>query len=94
MPTVTITANQGSIYANAIAGTGQVLEENCQVAKSGLYDGSISAQHIFNQTLRKANSYFNDTSKGDCIEIIQVGNVNGRSTGASRLVLSPNDAYI
>lgn len=91
---MTIIANQGSIYGNAISGTGQVLAENGIVVKSGLYDGAINAQRIFNQTLHSAHSEFNDTSKGDRIEIIQIGNINARSTSASRILISPNDAYL
>ena len=91
---MTVTANQGSIYANAITATGQVLDTSALVVKSGLYDGSIQAQRIFNHTLHTANSQFNDTSKGDRVEIIQIGNVNARSTAASRIFISPNDAYI
>ena len=89
-----ITANQGSVYANGISGAGEVLGENAEIVKSGLYDGSINAQSIMNQTLHSANAQFNDTSKGDRIEIIQFGNVNARSTSASRVLISPNDAYI
>ena len=38
-PTVTLKARLGSIYANAITGTGQVLDSSPTVVKSLLYDG-------------------------------------------------------
>ena len=93
-PTVTLRATHGSIYANAISATGEILDTSPVVIKSGLYDGSIAAQSVFDQTLMNANTKYNDTSKGDRIEIIQIGNVNARSSQSSRMIISPNEAYI
>ena len=93
-PTVTATATHGSIYGNGISATGSVLDAGVTPTSSLLYNGNIGAQELFNQTLHKANLKFNDTSKGDVVEIIQIGNINARSTSAARTVVSPNDAYL
>lgn len=94
MPTVTVTATQGSIYANRISATGSVLPSDAAVVKSQLYTGQIEPQALFTEALGKANSNFNDTSRGDRIELIEIGNSRARSTQSAKVLISPNDAYV
>ncbi len=92
---MTVVANQGSIYANAIESTGAILDTSALKVASVVYEGGgIQAGALFNETLSTANGGFNDTSRGDKIEIIEVGNSNARSTASARIIVSPNDAYL
>ncbi len=95
---ISVTASQGSIYANAIEDTGYLLTTEAEVTASLIYNNEegnvIGAGENFNTTLLTANEHFNDTSRGDQIILIEVGNSYGRSTGSTKFIISPNNAYI
>ena len=92
-PLITVKAKFGSIYANAISGNEIVLPREAVRVASELYKQDIGSQDLF-QTLQGASKSFNDTSKGDRVEVLMLGNRAARSSGSWEVIVSPNKAYL
>ena len=94
-PTVTYTVNstQGNVYANIIPKTLQPVSPSSDIVKGQIYDNGLDFSKETNDTINTFDQVIDGQTKSDSFIILNLGNIESRSSKYSKWVISSSPPY-